>query len=67
MELLSISDLKDRLKISYTTLRAITQRPGFPKPIQLSPRKRVWIADEVTDWLKANLMPSQAKTDGEDA
>jgi len=48
--LISISDIRTLFKLGRTAAYDLTHRPGFPEPVQLSPRCLRWWASEVHEY-----------------
>jgi predicted DNA-binding transcriptional regulator AlpA len=51
--LLTPNELADALRVTYWSLRHYAKRPGFPKPVWLTPNTRRWVRDEVIAWVEA--------------
>jgi predicted DNA-binding transcriptional regulator AlpA len=52
-ELLSTPELLVHLSVSRPTLCAWIRFGGFPRPIRCSPRRLMWKASEVNQWLQS--------------
>jgi predicted DNA-binding transcriptional regulator AlpA len=64
-ELLTRREVMERLGIrSPTTIRNWTQKLGFPRPIQITERSKVFRWDEIVAWLDAR--PSAVAPAGRD-
>ena len=50
---LSKSEVLERVRISDPTMYRLRRRREFPDPIELSPRKIVWIESEIEAWLQS--------------
>ena len=46
-QLISIADIRAVFKLGRTAAYDLTHRPGFPDPVQVSPRCYRWLASEV--------------------
>ncbi len=51
LELLRESELRDRIKLSHSTIWRLVRAGKFPSPIQLSPRAKGWRAADIEAWL----------------
>lgn len=45
----------DRTSLSKTHVDRLAGRGDFPKPVQLSGKRRAWVEEEVDAWCKARL------------
>lgn len=63
--LLSAVESANFLGVSERLFHDIRHRPGFPRPVQLSPRCVRWRLDELQEWIRAlprhNAQPEPAQ------
>jgi prophage regulatory protein len=52
---LRIEDVVDRVSLGKTTIYDRVGRGLFPSPIKLSSNISVWVTDEITAWMNAQL------------
>jgi prophage regulatory protein len=58
--LLRESELRNRIKISHSTIWRMVRAAKFPRPIQLSERAKGWRLSDIEAWLaerQANVKP----------
>jgi len=55
LRVLDYRDLRERKGIRWSrpTVNEKIKKAGFPKPFEISERRRVWREDEVDQWLEA--------------
>ena len=53
--LLNIDDVAARTRLGKSTIRKLAAEGAFPAARQLVGRKKVWVEQEVTDWLIKTL------------
>jgi prophage regulatory protein len=49
--LLRESELRNRIKLSHSTIWRLVRAGRFPQPIQLSERAKGWRASDIEKWL----------------
>jgi predicted DNA-binding transcriptional regulator AlpA len=52
--LMSLSDIIDRLGFSRTYTTSLVNSKGFPDPAYELGGRRVWLAEDVENWIVAN-------------
>jgi prophage regulatory protein len=52
---LRIGEVVDRVSLGKTTVYDRIRRGLFPSPIKLSSNISVWVTDEITAWMNAQL------------
>ncbi|MYZ47335.1 helix-turn-helix transcriptional regulator [Propylenella binzhouense] len=56
MELLSIRRVMDRLNVGRTSLWKLSKDdPTFPKPVQVTPGRKAFVANEINAWIAARI------------
>ena len=50
----------DKTSFSPTQLERLVRAKQFPQPVQLSPKRKAWIEDEITDWLQQKINAREA-------
>ena len=50
-QVLVLSEVIQRIKVSRSTLYSMLDRGEFPKPIKLGERKNGWTERQIGDWL----------------
>lgn len=51
MQLISKDEVLEILKISQSTLRRMMMHQGFPRPIPVGRRRKMWGREEVQGWI----------------
>lgn len=49
--LLSASGVQEHFSLSLSTVRRLIKSAGFPRPLQLAPRRVAWRTSEIESWL----------------
>ena len=49
---LSIKEISELLGISVSTINRLIKRGDFPKKLKLSPRRIVFMKNEINEWIK---------------
>ena len=55
MELITIKEAQERLKIKRTVLWQLCQQPDFPKLVRLTAQRKVFVASEIDAWVQAKI------------
>jgi len=55
-QFMRLPEITKKTAISQSTINRLVAKKKFPRPIQLSPRTRVWDAAEVDAWMAERLM-----------
>lgn len=55
MEILSIKQTCQRIGVSRTTLWQLTRDGGFPRPVEITDKRRGYVASEVEAWIRARM------------
>ena len=53
MNVLTIAEVVEKVKLSQSTIYLRIQKGEFPRPMALGERRRVWPEDEIDAWLEA--------------
>lgn len=48
--LLTLAQVQQRVPLSRTTIFRMENAGDFPKSVYISPNRRVWYEDEITEW-----------------
>ncbi len=67
MELLSIKEAARRLNVARSTFWLLTKEPGFPKPIQLTLRRKLYLDHEIEAWIAERIVERDAAIGGNSA
>ncbi len=59
--LLRESELRDRIKLSHSTIWRLVRAGNFPRPIQLSERTKGWRAADIETWLAERAAAAEAQ------
>lgn len=55
MEILSIKQTCQRIGVSRTTLWQLTRGGTFPRPVEITDKRRGYVASEVDAWIRARM------------
>lgn len=55
MQLLSIKQVTARLSIGRTALWHLTKQSGFPRPVNVTPGRKAFVASEIDTWISARV------------
>lgn len=53
--LLDMPELTGRTRLGRNTVYREIAAGRFPKPVEITPRRRVWLRDEVEDYLRKRI------------
>ena len=59
--LLRESELRNRIKLSHSTIWRLVRAGNFPRPIQLSERAKGWRAADIETWLAERAQAGDAR------
>jgi prophage regulatory protein len=61
LEILRESELRNRIKLSHSTIWRLVRDGQFPLPVQLSSRAKGWRTAEIEEWLKGRTKCGEAR------
>jgi prophage regulatory protein len=59
--LLRESELRNRIKLSHSTIWRLVRDGNFPRPIQLSERAKGWRVSDIEAWLAARAEAADSR------
>jgi len=63
--LMGTAEIRLRLGVGQTRLRAIAKRPDFPKPVKTLTAGDVWDGEEIDAWIAEHRPPREIAEDPE--
>lgn len=64
-KLMGTAEIRLRLGVGQTRLRAIAKRPDFPKPVKELTCGDIWDGEEIEAWIAAHRPPKPVAEDPE--
>ena len=62
IKMLNIKATCDKTSLSRTQIERLVRAKQFPQPVQLSPKRKAWIENEVDQWLESRAVARTTKT-----
>ncbi len=59
---LSWSEVRDRIKLSRSTVWRCVRDGTFPAPIRISPGRVAWLRTDIDHWIEAQVLASRRRT-----
>lgn len=59
-KLLRLSDVRDRVPYSRSTIYQLITQGKFPKPISIGARAVAWLESDIDEWIKARIEGGRA-------
>ncbi|TRW48352.1 AlpA family phage regulatory protein [Aliidiomarina halalkaliphila] len=55
MRLIKLEEVRNKTTLSRTTIYKLVVAKSFPKPVTVVGRSRVWVEEEIDEWIRAKI------------